>query len=87
MAYLEAIDEELKKDYEGNKELLFKIKSINDELKKGENAPIRDIMEIRDYAKRKGNLSIVEKLDAILKKIKMRCKLELADGMTVRMLF
>jgi len=84
MAYLEAIDEELKEDYEGNKELLFKIKSINDELKKGENAPIRDIMEIRDEAKRKGNLSLVENLDAILKKIKKSCKLELADGMTVR---
>lgn len=84
MTKLGEIDKDLKKDYEKNKELLFKIKYINDELKKGESAPIREILEIRDDAKRKGDLYLVESLDAILAQIKKSCKLELADGMKVR---
>ena len=84
MVKLGEIDKDLKKDYEKNKELLFKVKYISDELKKGESAPIREILEIRDDAKRKGDLYLVESLDAILAQIKKSCKLELADGMKVR---
>jgi len=78
------VDAELKKNVEGNRDILFKIKNISDELKRGESAPVRDILEIRDYFKRRGNLYLVEKLDSILDELKKSCKLELADGMKVR---
>jgi len=43
-AKIQALELDLKRDPEGNKNILFKLKNISDEIKIGERAPEREIL-------------------------------------------
>ncbi|MFZ2417522.1 MAG: SLBB domain-containing protein, partial [Smithellaceae bacterium] len=83
-AKIQALELDLKRDPEGNKNILFKLKNISDEIKIGERAPEREILELRDNLKWQGKTDLANQLDSILEDLKNSCKLSLVDDMKVR---
>ena len=78
------IESELKRDSEGNKDILLKLKNISDVIKIGERSPEGDLLELRNDLKWQKKMDLVYRLDSILADLKNSCKLSLVDDMKVR---
>ncbi|HRV45627.1 MAG TPA: SLBB domain-containing protein, partial [Smithellaceae bacterium] len=81
---LQAMDTELRVNAEANKMILSRLKKVTDEIRAGENTPIRDILELRDELKLQGKIDLANRMDSILEDLKSSCKISLVEGMKVR---
>jgi len=81
---LQAVDTELRVNAESNKEILSRLKEIRDKIKIGDAVPTREILEVRDVLKWRGNTDLANRMDSVLEDLKSSCKMFLVDDMKVR---